>query len=192
MINITARGFDLKQGAKDGIEKELKRVEKMLPDNAAFNVTLSKVKDGYKCDITVKYIGSFIKGEAVAEKIEPSIDMAVDDFKRKLRKLKTYFNDKKRKVAIDEIAQAVAPLDEEKISMENFDEFDYSSTAINRTKEISPQVMTDDEAIVQMEMLGHNFFVYLGVDSETKIIYRRKSGYGLLICDWKGLFSALF
>ena len=42
MINITARGFDLKQGAKDGIEKELKRIERMLPDNATFDVTLSK------------------------------------------------------------------------------------------------------------------------------------------------------
>lgn len=60
MINITARGFDLKQGTKDGIDKELQRIEKMLPDNASFDVTLAKVKDGYKCDITVKYIGSFI------------------------------------------------------------------------------------------------------------------------------------
>ena len=62
MINITARGFDLKQGTKDGIGKELQRIEKMLPDNASFDVTLAKVKDGYKCDITVKYIGSFIRG----------------------------------------------------------------------------------------------------------------------------------
>ncbi len=183
MINITARGFDLKQGAKDGIEKELKRVEKMLPENAAFNVTLSKLKDGYKCDITVKYIGSFIKGEAQAEKIEPSIDAAVDDFKRKLRKLKTYFTDKKRKGGIDEIAQAFELPEEEEITMENFEDFDYASTAINRTKNISPQVMTDDEAIVQMEMLGHSFFVYLGLDNETKIIYKRKSGYGQLVCD---------
>ena len=40
MINITARGFDLKQGTKDGIGKELQRIEKMLPDNASFDVTL--------------------------------------------------------------------------------------------------------------------------------------------------------
>lgn len=101
MINITARGFDLKQGTKDGIDKELQRIEKMLPDNASFDVTLAKVKDGYKCDITVKYIGSFIRGEARADKIEPVIDMAVDDLKRKLRKLKTYLVDKKRKGGID-------------------------------------------------------------------------------------------
>ena len=60
MINIAARGFELKQGAKDGIDKELKRIEKMLPDSAAFDVTLAKKKDGYKCDITVLNIGSFV------------------------------------------------------------------------------------------------------------------------------------
>ena len=58
MINITARGFELKQGTKDGIEKELKRIEKMLPESAEFDVTLAKKKDGYKCDITVVNVGS--------------------------------------------------------------------------------------------------------------------------------------
>lgn len=182
MINITARGFELKQGTKDGIDKELKRIEKMLPEAASFDVTLSKVKDGYKCDITVINVGSFIRGEAKADRIEPVIDMAVDDLKRKIRKLKTYFADKKRKGAIDEIADAFPPLDDD-ITMENFDQFDASSIEIKRKKTISPQMMTDDEAIVQMEMLGHSFFVYLGIDGETKIIYQRNKGYGLLICE---------
>ncbi len=182
MINITARGFELKQGAKDGTEKELKRIEKMLPDRASFDVTISKNKDGYKCDITVLNVGSFIRGEAEADRIEPCVDMAVDDLKRKIRKLKTYLVDKKRKSGIDELAEAFAPLEQE-ISMEDFDQFDLSSAEIKRKKTISPQMMTDDEAIVQMEMLGHSFFVYLGVDGETKIIYQRKSGYGLLICE---------
>lgn len=182
MINIAARGFELKQGAKDGIENELKRIEKMLPDSASFDVTLAKKKDYYKCDITVVNVGSFIRGEAKADRIEPVIDMAVDDLKRKIRKLKTFLVDKKRKGAIDEIAQAVVPSEEE-ISMEDFERFDASSVEIRRTKKISPNMMTDDEAIVQMEMLGHSFFIYLGLDGETKIIYQRGKGYGLLICE---------
>ena len=182
MIKITARGFDIKQGAKDGIEKEIKRIEKMLPESASFDITLSKIKDGYKCDITVLNVGSFIRGEAIADKIEPSIDMAVDDLKRKIRKLKTLLVDKKRKGAIDEIADAFIPLDEE-ITMDNFDNFDGDSLDIKRTKKISLQMMTDDEAIVQMEMLGHSFFVYLGVDGDTRILYQRGKGYGKLICE---------
>ena len=182
MINISARGFDLKQGAKDGIQDELKRIEKMLPDNASFNVTLTKERDDYECDITVKHVGSFIRGEARADRIEPAVDMAVDNLKRKLRKLKTFFVDKKRKGGIDEIAQAIDVLGEE-VSMDNFDEMYYDSVDITRKKVIDPHMMTDDEAIVQMEMLGHSFFVYLGIDGKTKIIYKRKNGYGVLICE---------
>ncbi|MGN0524339.1 MAG: HPF/RaiA family ribosome-associated protein [Eubacterium sp.] len=182
MINITARGFDLKQGAKDGIESELKRIEKMLPENAAFDVTLTKDRDEYQCDITVKHIGSFVRGEARAERIEPVIDAAVDDLKRKIRKLKTFFVDKKRKGGIDEIAQSIDSISDE-ISMDNFDEIYYSSVDITRTKYVSPDMMTDDEAAVQMEMLGHSFFVYLGVGGETRVIYKRKTGYGVLVCE---------
>lgn len=181
MINIAARGFELKQGTKDGIEKELGRIEKMLPDSASFDVTLAKRKDGYKCDITVINVGSFIRGEAKADRIEPVVDMAVDDLKRKIRKLKTLLVDKKRKGGIDEIAQAL-PLDDD-ITMSDYEQFDTSSVDIKRKKTISPNMMTDDEAIVQMEMLGHSFFVYLGIDGETKIIYKREKGYGLLICE---------
>jgi putative sigma-54 modulation protein len=182
MIKITARGFELKQGTKDGIDKELKRIEKMLPDSASFDVTLSKKKDGYKCDITVINVGSFIRGEAEADRIEPAVDMAVDDLKRKIRKLKTYFVDKKRKGGIDEIADAFAPLESD-VTMDDFEDYDASSIEIKRKKSISPQMMTDDEAIVQMEMLGHSFFVYLGLEGETKIVYQRGKGYGLLICE---------
>lgn len=179
MINITARGFDLKQGVKDGIEKELKRVEKMLPENAGFDVTLSKVKDGYKCDITVKHTGSFIRGEALAEKIEPSIDFAVDDLKRKLRKLKTGLVDKKRKSGIDIIATSMEGLEEEETTYDNY----APSAEIKRTKRFHLHMMTDDEAIVQMEMLGHDFFVYMGDDGTTRVVYRREKGYGLLVAE---------
>ena len=178
MINITARGFDLKQGTKDGVSKELKRVEKMLPETAGFDVTIAKKINGYKCDITVKDAGSFIRGEAIAEKIEPSIDLAVDDLKRKVRKLKTYFVDKKRKSGIDNLAESMFELGDE-IEIENHN----PSTEIKRVKKVSLQMMNDDEAIVQMEMLGHTYFVYIGDDGNTKVVYKRKKGYGLLICE---------
>lgn len=145
-------------------------------------VSISGAHDEYKCGITVKHVGSFIRGEAVAERIEPVVDMAVDDLKRKLRKLKTFFVDKKRKGGIDEIAGAFESFDDD-VAMDDFDQVYYDSVDIARAKHITPNIMTDDEAIVQMEMLGHSFFVYLGIDGETKIVYKRKNGYGLLVCE---------
>lgn len=180
MINIRAKGFDLKQGVKDGIDKELKRVEKMLPETAGFDVTIGKQLDRgtYKVDITVTNMGSFIRGEAIADKIEPGIDMAVDNLKRKLRKLKTSLVDKKRKSGIDSLVAAMGSLDD--ISE---DLLENPSTEIRRTKQVMLQMMMDDEAIVQMEMLGHSFFVYLGEDGTVRIVYKRKRGYGMLICE---------
>lgn len=55
---------------------------KNAPESAEFDVTLAKKKDGYKCDITVVNVGSFIRGEARADRIEPVVDMAVDDLKK--------------------------------------------------------------------------------------------------------------
>ncbi|MBS1474128.1 MAG: ribosome-associated translation inhibitor RaiA [Massilimaliae sp.] len=178
MINITARGFDLKQGPKDGVEKELKRVEKMLTETASFDVTLTKKLDSYQCDITVKNAGSFIRGEAQAERIEPSIDYAVDDLKRKLRKLKTSLVEKKRKSGIDVLARAMDDLG----YIDELEEVN-PSTEVRRRKHVLLNMMTDDEAIVQMEMLGHSFFVYLGEDGLTHVIYRRKNCYGVLDCE---------
>ena len=176
MFKITARGFNLKEGTKLGVEKELKRVEKMLPSTSSFDVTISKKVDGYKCDVTVKDAGSFIRGEAISDTIESSIDFAVDDLKRKIRKLKTYLLDKKRKSGIDNILKSMEKFEEENVlNSEGF-------LDIRRRKDISLQMMNDEEAVVQMEMLGHTFFIYLGEEGEVKILYKRKKGYGLLSC----------
>lgn len=177
MFKITARGFSLKEGTKVGVEKELKRVEKMLPKTSSFDVTLSKKVNGYKCDITVKDAGSFIRGEAISEEIEPAIDFAVDDLKRKIRKLKTYLLNKKRKTGIDNIAKSLEHFEKETTQEKGILE------EIRRKKTVYLQVMNDEEAIVQMEMLGHSFFVYLGENDEIKLIYKRKKDYGLLICN---------
>ena len=107
--------------------------------------------------------------------------MAVDDLKRKLRKLKTYLVDKKRKGGIDQIASMLEPIEE--VTMDDFESYDSSAADIQRKKNIQLQMMTDDEAIVQMEMLGHSFFVYLAPDGRTCVIYKRGKGYGQLICS---------
>ncbi len=176
MIKITARGFNLLEGTKLGVEKELKRVKKMLPKTTSFDVTLTKKVNGYNCDIIVKDAGSFIKGEAISETIESAIDFAVDDLKRKIRKLKTYLVDKKRKTGIDNIANAF-------INSKENDNFNFKqATEIVKTKKIMLQMMDDEEAIVQMEMLGHSYFIYISCDGNVRVVYKRKKGYGLLDC----------
>ncbi len=177
MVRLTARGFNLVEGTKHGVEKELKRVEKMLPKTASFEVTITKKVNGYNCDIIVKDAGSFIKGEALSDSIESAIDFSVGDLKRKIRKLKTYLVDKKRKQGIDNIANAMEK------SEEKFDSDFRAATEIVKIKKVMLQMMDDEEAVVQMEMLGHKYFVYIGEDGNIRIVYKRTKGYGVLVCD---------
>lgn len=174
MLNITARGFKLREEIKDKVSAELKRVTKMLPTSAEFDVTITFKHDEFKCDITVRHIGTFVRGEAVAEEVMPAVDFAVDDLKRKLRKLKTKLHDRY------DFADYSA-------MVENFDEDcddEEGSFDLARTKTVELRSMTDEEAGLQMEMLGHTFFAYMDADGYTAIIYKRNehdTSYGKLI-----------
>lgn len=175
MLNITARGFKLRDEIKEKVSEELKRVEKMLPESAEFDVTFTLKHEEFKCDITVKHIGAFIRGEAVADDVMPVVDFAVDDLKRKLRKLKTKLRDKHN--YFEGYSAFVENFDEgEEDDKENFD--------LARVKELELRSMSDEEAGLQMEMLGHSFFAYVDENGFVAIIYKRNendTSYGKLI-----------
>lgn len=179
MTTITARGFKLRDGIREKVDEELKRIEKMLPESAECDVTLTYKHEEFKCDITVRHIGTFVRGEAVSDEVLPSIDFAVDDLKRKLRKLKTKLSDRGQYPEYDELVSNVEEVEE--MDAENI----IPNYVLKRVKYISPKTMTDEEAALQMEMLGHSFFVYVDVDGLTAIVYKQKDGkgYGKLICS---------
>lgn len=175
MLNITARGFKLRDGIKEKVKHELVRVEKMLPDNAEYNVTITLKHNEFKCDITVKNIGTFVRGEAKSEEVLPAVDFAVDDLKRKLRKLKTKLNGKHGYSKYEAILCNYS---------ENTDD-DAEEFKLDRVKPMVLKTMTDEEASLQMELLGHDFFVYKDSDGYTSILYGRKErngSYGKIIC----------
>lgn len=178
MVKLTARGFNLVEKDKNIVDKELKRVEKMLPKATGFDVTISKKAVGYDCYIMTKDAGSFIKGEACAETIEAAVNSAVDVLKRRIRKIKTYFVDKKRKQGLDNADSSLPGFDEE------LDDFDHNSEfKIVKTKKVLLQMMSNEEAITQMKMLDNSFFIYIGEDGNTRVIYSSDKGYCLLVCD---------
>lgn len=174
MLNITARGFKLREEIKEKIQIELQRVTKMLPANAEYYVTITHEHEEFKCDITIRNVGAFVRGEAVADEIMPSVDFAVDDLKRKLRKLKTRLQD-----GHTETAYGAMVANYEDVADDDDVVFD-----IVREKQVVLSTMSDDEAVLQMEMLGHSFFAYQDEDGNTAILYKRNNNcsYGKLIC----------
>lgn len=176
MVKITARGFNLVDVTKDIVNKELKKVKKALPKVANFDVTISKEINGYSCDIIVKDAGSFIKSEGKAESAEASVSSAVGALKRKVRKLKDYFVDKKRRRTAGGVAaEFVNPFEDEVESS--------AKNLIVKTKKVPLQMMDADEAIAQMEMLDYTYFIYISEDGTVRLIYRSDKGYCMLICD---------
>lgn len=184
MVKMTARGFDLAEKTKAIIEKELKKIKKMLPKAASFDITISKKVNGYNCDIMVKDAGSFIKGDAVADSVDSSVNFAVDALKRKVRKLKTFLVDKKRKQGVDVVLNSANGFFEGSSFVDSNYKDDCEKEKIVKTNKILLQMMDDEEAVAQMETLGYNHFIYIGDDGNTRLIYKLdKEGYGLLICD---------
>ena len=173
-IKIRTKNFSSNEGVQRLAEKELKRVEKMFAENTIFDVCVKKEKDEanktlFKCDIMIKNGKSFMRGYGEGDKVEASIDNAVDSLKRKARKAKT-FAEKKReydKFTSLEYRETPEPISPFKIRIE-------------REKEIEADVMTPEEAAMQMELSGHEFFIFKSEKGNVCVLYKRDKGYGII------------
>lgn len=174
-IKIRTKNFNSNAGVESLAKKELARVEKMVVEDTIFDVCVKKENGKsnrplFKCDITIKNGREFLRGYAEGDTVEASVDMAVDSLKRKIRKART-FAEKRNK----EYAKFIAPEYKEVQSVEAEDK-----VVIERIKEIEADVMTVEEAAMQMELSGHNFFIFRNKDGEINVIYKRSVNYGLI------------
>ena len=185
-VNITARGFDLVQGTKDGIHEELQRVSKMLPENVSYDVTLRRIERNgkilYNCDIIVRDGAYFAKGEAREKKIEWAVDKAVDALKRRLRRVKTAMIDKSRSDKHKEFNKMLekVELSENALREELEAEDKICSEGIMKRKNFTLNMMSEEEAQLQLELLGHEFFAFKNETGVNCILYRSNKGYGLI------------
>ena len=175
-IKIRTKNFNSNVGVKELAEKELARVEKMVVADTIFDVCVKKDenKNGrvlYKCDITIKNGKQFLRGYAEGDTVESSVDMAVDSLKRKIRKAKTYAE--RRSKDYDKFINPAYK--EESKEKETKDKI-----VIERLKEIEADVMTVEEAVMQMELSGHEFFVFKNENGNFNIVYKRSKNYGLI------------
>lgn len=176
VVKIKTKNFASNVGVEDLAKKELARVEKMFVKDTIYDVCVKKEKNKanktvYKCDITIKNGKQFVRGFAEGDSVEASIDMAVDSLKRKARKAKT-LSMKKRK----EYGKFIAPEYEEVEESADTLEFE-----IGRVKEIEVGMMSAEEAAMQMELSGHDFFVFKDEDGIVNVVYKRAQGYGVIV-----------
>ncbi len=166
-ITITGRNIDLTDGLKSAIESKLGKLEKYFsPDTDVF-VTLSVEKERQKIEVTIPVKGNIIRSEQVSNDMYVSIDLVEEVIERQLKKYKKKIISKHQNASSfkKEFIEKESDVDDE-IQIKKFD--------------MKP--MYPEDACVQMELLGHDFFVFCNAETErVNVVYKRKgSTYGLI------------
>ena len=169
-IKITGRNIELTDGIKDAVEDKLNKLEKYFTPDTDVYVTLSVEKERQKVEVTIPMKGSYIRSEQVSSDMYVSIDLVEEVIERQLRKYKNKIVDKQ---------QAAANFQKEYLD-KDYEEDD--EVKIIRTKKFGIKPMYPEDACVQMELLGHNFFVFFNAETEqVNVVYKRKGNtYGLI------------
>ena len=168
-IMITGRKFNLKDSFRDYAEQKMKKIQRIFGDKADVKITVTVEKEWQTVETTVKKDGVLYRAECSADRMEDALDKTIDDLVRKLRKNKTRIEKKLRDVA-PEIPEPISEEGEE------------GEIKIVKSKHFPIKPMDAEEAVLQMNLIGHQFFMFRNMDSgEINVVYRRKDGnYGLL------------
>lgn len=170
---ITGRNIDVTQGLRLAVTEKIGKLEKFFAEDTEVHVTLSVEKDRQKIEVTIPVKGNIIRAEQVSSDMYVSIDLVEEIIERQLKKYKNKIIDRKQSAAT---AVEFTPEYVEK----DYDEDD--TINIVRTKRFGIKPMDPEEACVQMELLGHNFYVFMNSETnEVNVVYKRKGNtYGLI------------
>ena len=170
-ITITGRNIELTSGIKEAVEDKLSKLEKYFTSETEVHVTLGVEKDRQKIEVTIPIKGTIIRAEQESADMYATVDLVQEVVERQLRKYRTKLADKKQSAT----ALSQVFLEEE---MDVADE----AIQIVRTKKFAMKPMDVEEACVQMELLGHNFFVFRNAETDdVNVVYKRKGNtYGLI------------
>ena len=167
---ISGKNIDITEGLRSAVEEKISKLERYFNDSTEVHVTMSTEKNRQKIEVTIPMKGSIIRAEETSTDMYVSIDLVEEVIERQLRKYKNKLIDKEQNAA--QLSRAFIEedvMDEEEIQ-------------IIRSKKFAMKPMDPEEACVQMELLGHNFFVFRNADTEeVNVVYKRKgSTYGLI------------
>ncbi len=167
---IVGRNIEVTPGLRSAVEDKLSKLEKYFNPETEVHVTLSVEKERQKIEVTIPVKGSIIRSEQVSSDMYVSIDLVEEVIERQLKKYKKKIIDKHQNV--ESFSQAFAEIEED-----HDDE-----VKIVRTKKFDIKPMYPEDACVQMELLGHNFYVFCNAETDqVNVVYKRKGDtYGLI------------
>ncbi|RNF38192.1 ribosome hibernation-promoting factor, HPF/YfiA family [Planococcus salinus] len=188
--NIKGDNVEVTPAVRDYIEKKVDKIERYFPEgtNATAMVYLKSLNHTQtKVEVTIPMKNLTLRAEERHDEMYAAVDLIVSKLERQIRKYKTKINRKFR----DREGMGLAFAAAEQVTKPPYDtgengDYDDEETdedlTIVRTKQFELKPMDEEEAVLQMNMLGHNFFVFTDAETnETNIVYKRKDGtYGLI------------
>ncbi|WP_461213246.1 ribosome hibernation-promoting factor, HPF/YfiA family [Lacticaseibacillus sp. GG6-2] len=176
--NVRGENIEVTEAIRAYVEKRISKLNKFFDNSvqAIAHVNLKVYPDKTaKVEVTIPLSYLTLRAEETSPDLYASVDLVTDKLERQVRKYKTKINRKSREKGLNPIQ--VAPADEEEVPEDDL--------AVVRTKRVSLKPMDSQEAILQMDMLGHNFFIFEDAEtSGTSIVYKRRDGrYGLIETD---------
>lgn len=172
-ITIVGRKVNLRDNFKELAEKKLSKFDRIFDEDAEATVTVTVERNRQTVEITIKQRGMIYRAEETTQEMNEALDHVVAALGKQIRRNKTKL-ERTKKMQPVELVDAY------------YDEPDEEYQLV-RTKRFFVKVMTPEEAILQMNLLGHEFFMFRDdVSGEINVVYRRKDGdYGLLVPDIK-------
>ena len=167
---ISGKNIDVTDGLRDAIYEKIGKLERYFTEDTEVHVTFSVEKERQKIEVTIPMKGNIIRAEEESTDMYVSIDLVEEIIERQLRKYKNKIIE--RKQAGHGFSQTFA---EEEVA-------DEEEIEIIRSKRFAIKPMDPEEACVQMELLGHDFYVFRNSETdEVNVVYRRKkNSYGLI------------
>lgn len=167
---ISGKNINVTEGLKAAVQDKIGKLEKYFTPETEAHVTLSVEKERQKIEVTIPVKGSIIRSEQVSNDMYVSIDLVEEIIERQLKKYKNKLVDQQ---------QASSYFRKEFIEKEYMDE---EEIKIIRTKHFDIKPMYPEDACIQMELLGHSFFVFCNAETDqVNVVYKRKGNtYGLI------------
>lgn len=168
-VTVYAKNIELTDALKNTVERKVSKLSKYFGSEVEAKATLSVQKNRQKIEVMIPFNGVYLRGEEATEDMYKSIDLVEEKLERQIRKQKTKLAKRNSYNSLK-----FASID----SLEDGSE----DKKIVKTKRFDVKPMNAEEAVLQMELIGHNFFVFQDSDTDQlNVVYKRKDGnYGLI------------
>ena len=168
-VNVSGKNINVTQALKEYAEKKVGKLERFFETPVTAQVTLSVEKDRHKVEVTMPINGMILRGETETNDMYSPIDLVVDKLEKQIEKYKTKMSRNIKKSAL-------------KYNSTEQRAWEENEPRVVKVKRFALKPMDIEEAVMQMELLGHSFFVFANAETDqVNVVYKRRDGnYGLI------------